>query len=637
MSILEKDFLDKYKNVTPPWGWNGLGLIVYKRTYSRPKPDGTFEEWPETIARCINGSQDIGADYTEEEAERLFDLIFNLKCSYAGRMLWMLGTEHIKRWGGNALLNCWGVSITNIEDFCFVFENLMLGGGVGFSVKREDIHELPKVKEDVCVSHIDVNDADFIVPDSREGWVNLLRRVLQSYFYTGKGFIYSTQLIRAYGTKINGLGGTASGPSILVEGITEICKVLDSREGKKLRSIDVLDICNIIGSIVVSGNIRRSALAGLGDPDDYLYLRAKRWDLGGIPKWRQQSNNSLYIDDFSHIQNDVWEGYVGNGECYGFFNVKLARKIGRIGEPRKDVCEVINPCFEIPLANKECCCLSEIYLNNISSKEELFDCAKLLYKTQKAICNLNFIHEETTKIVHKNRRIGVGVTGVCQSLNKLEWLDDCYKALRELDKEWSKKKSWPESIRLTTLKPSGTVSLLSGSTPGIHPAYSKYFIRRIQMSFDDKLVSICKNLGYNVEYKINLDGTIDQKNVVIEFPCFSGKNVLVAEEMSAIKQLEMVKKLQTIWSDNAVSVSVYYKKEELNQIKEWLKENYKENIKSVSFLLHKEHGFKQAPYEEITEDKYNELVSKVKPIVNLNLEGDKEFNVEECKGSCPIK
>jgi len=191
----------------------------------------------------------------------------------------------------------------------------------------------------------------------------------------------------------------------------------------------VLDICNIISSIVVSGNIRRSATVALGDPDDYLFIRAKRWDLGNIPNWRAMSNNTIYADDFTHIQNDIWEGYSGNGEPYGFFNLPLAQKYGRVGENKKDNCELLNPCCEITLADGEVCCLSELFLNNITSKKELIDCAKLMYKTQKAICAMKFLHEKTNKIVHKNFRVGIGITGVCQSLDKIEWLDEVYKEI----------------------------------------------------------------------------------------------------------------------------------------------------------------------------------------------------------------
>jgi len=150
-SIITDDFVAKYKNKQPQWGFNGLGYIVYKRTYSRLKENGLLEEWPETISRCINGAQKIGAKYTKKEAERLFDLVFNLKCNFAGRGLWQLGTSTVDRFGGNSLLNCWFTAIKKPEDFCFIFENLMLGGGVGYSIRREDIHELPRVKRGVDI------------------------------------------------------------------------------------------------------------------------------------------------------------------------------------------------------------------------------------------------------------------------------------------------------------------------------------------------------------------------------------------------------------------------------------------------------------------------------------------------------
>ena len=634
--ILPDDFLSEYKTTKPNWGYNGLGEIVYKRTYSRIKEDGTNEEWWETVARCINGAQKIGADYTKSEAQKLYDYVFNLKCNFAGRMLWQLGTSTVDRFGGNSLLNCWGVCIRDIDDFCFIFENLMLGGGVGFSIRKEDVHDLPRVKEGVVVTHEKTNDADYIVPDSREGWVKLLKKCLKSYFYTGESFTYSTILVRSSGEHIKGFGGKASGPGILIEGIEKIGEVIREREGKKLRSLDVLDICNIIGSVVVAGNVRRSAEIAVGDPDDYLFLRAKRWDLGNVPNWRAMSNNTIYADSYDHISETVWKGYDGSGEPYGFFNLPLSQKTGRLGERTKDRCEIINPCAEILLESHECCNLSEIYLNNIESKTELKECAKLLYKTQKAICALPFIHERTEEVVHRNMRIGVGVTGVCQSLDKIEWLDDCYQSLREFDEKWSEKKGYPSSVRLTTVKPSGTLSLLSGSTPGVHPAYASYYIRRVRMSSDDQLVEVCKNAGYPTEYVKNFDGTEDHGTIVVEFPCHINGSTILAKDMSAVKQLELVKELQTKWSDNSVSVTVYYRLEELDEIRDWLKDNYEKSLKTVSFLLHNDHGFAQAPYEEITEEQYEKMISKLKPIESLN-SGEVLEGIECEGGACPIR
>lgn len=972
LNILSPSFLAQYKNKQPNWGFNGLGYIVYKRTYARLKEDGTTEEWNETVERCINGAQKIGAQYTPEEAERIYDYVFNLKCNFAGRMLWQLGTSTVDRFGANSLLNClrystkvltrqgwrqigdlagkeveiitkngkwvtapfksygkqklmktvfadkngnetiiystpehrwfvldrnhnsietltknleignkvpvvrgknsskemspqgiqhglvfgdgscngyeshidlidntfdeckryfslnriswnnpensrhvryagmpnyykqlpninenkqylsgflagwiaadgsvnksngrirlfnykketlefardvaavlgyrtsdpylerdhnpfdsecetselWSIAFYNSDNphhliirkdhlsklneferdynnwakvisneftdleeevycaevpdthsfviegniltgncwatamrepkaFLFLFENLMLGGGVGYSIRREDVHELPKIKKGVNVIHEATKDADYIVPDKREGWVNLLSKVLDAFYVTGKSFSYSTILIRGYGEPIKGFGGKASGPQILIDGIDKITKIFQAREGKKLRSIDVLDICNIIGSVVVAGNVRRSAEIALGDPDDILYLRAKNWGTGNVPNWRAMSNNTIYADSFDHVLDEIWKnGYeinkdsgYANGEPYGFFNLPLSQKFGRIKDgpiaqnllyPTDiDNCEMTNPCAEISLSNYECCNLCELYLNNITSKEELIDCAKLLYKTQKAIAALPFIHEETNRIVHKNMRLGLGVTGICQSLDKLDWLDDCYVSLRKFDKEWSAKRGWSESIKLTTVKPSGTLSLLGGATPGVHPAFSKYYMRTVRMSSSDALVQICKDMGYHVEFLVNFDGTENRDTVVVYFPCKTPEGSILTKDMDVIKQLEMVKKLQTIWSDNAVSVTAYYKPEELNDLKTWLKDNYEHNIKSVSFLLFKDHGFKQAPYQEIDEAAYLAASAKVKPLIAISSNNNEMLDMAECStGACPIR
>lgn len=256
--ILDPNFVASYSNKPVPWGFNGLGYIVMKRTYAR-QVDGEDrkEEWYEVVERCVNGAQEIGAEYTEDEAKRLFDYVFNLKGSFSGRALWQLGTPLVKKFSGASLINCWMKNIETIDDFNFIFDMLALGGGVGYSVERSKIHELPKVHPNVKITHLRTNDADIIVPDSREGWSRLLHSVLKSYFYTGKSFTYSTILIRDFGAPLKTFGGTASGAGALISGITDICKVLEARSGKKIRSIDALDIANLIGRIVCAGSSRR--------------------------------------------------------------------------------------------------------------------------------------------------------------------------------------------------------------------------------------------------------------------------------------------------------------------------------------------------------------------------------------------
>ena len=648
--ILPKSFLTKYVGTQPAWGFDGLGYIIYKRTYARKITPTLTEEWWQTIARSINGAQKVGAKYTAEEAQELFHLLFHLKCSFAGRMLWQLGTSTVDRFGANSLLNCWFTKITKPEDFLFVFENLMLGGGVGFSVRREDVHELPRVKPGVEITHNEDKDADFIVPDSREGWVKLMEHAFNAWFRTGESFSFSTILVRGAGEPIKGFGGTASGPGILSEGIGLIGSVMRKREGKKLRSVDVLDVCNIIGAVVVAGNVRRSAMLAAGDPDDFLYIRAKNWSTGKVPNWRSNSNNTLQVDSFNQISDEVWNiGYeacaktgMAKGEPYGFFNLKLSQEYGRIKDgplKKRDTCEGVNPCAEITLEDKECCNLVELYLNRIESEEELNRCARLLYKAQKAIASLPFIHEETNKVVRRNMRLGMGVTGITQAMHKLDWLDRCYTNLREFDREWSRENGWPESIKLTTVKPSGTLSLLAGSSPGCHRLYSKYFIRRVRIASNDPLVKLCADAGYPSEFKRNFDGTEDRSTVVVSFPCNSGGAEMTEDTGDVIEQLELVKRLQSVWADNAVSVTAYYNTEDLSRLKEWMRDNFQDNLKSVSFLLRHNHGFIQAQLETIDERTYQQMISRVRPISEITSDiGSEVLEGLECEGgACPIK
>jgi ribonucleoside-triphosphate reductase (thioredoxin) len=642
MSILSDNFINSYANKTPPWGFGGLGEIVYLRTYSR-KIDGVeqTESWVQTIRRIINGAVEIGVDFIEQDAENLFDHMFNLRCTVAGRALWQLGTPLVSQFSGTSLNNCFFTNIEKIEDFELLFDYLMLGGGVGFSVERAKIHDLPKVKEVKYVKSERSNDADFIVPDSRQGWRELLHKVLESYFVTGKSFSYSTVLIREFGAPLKTFGGTASGPGALVEGIEDICKVLNNRSGKKLRSVDVLDICNIIGRVVISGSSRRSAQIAIGDPDDVLFLRAKNWSSGSVPAWRANSNNSVYADSFDEIMAELWKGYDGSGEPYGLVNRKLARNVGRLGEPSPDnTIEGFNPCAEIALADGESCNLATIFLPNVESLEQFKQISILLYKIQKQVTRLAYPYDKTNKIVHKNSRLGQSITGILQcSEEKIDWLSPVYENLKKYDKEYSRQKGWPQSVRLTTVQPSGTLSLLPGVTPGIHPAFAKYYIRRVRFGSADPLVDACRKRGYKVVWDVGLDGREDHTRYVVEFPCKSPEGSVLASEMTALEQLEWVKKMQTVWADNAVSVTVYYKKQELSEIKQWLAENYSHSVKSVSFLLHTDHNFPLPPYEEITEDKYNQILKGINFSVTLNAGSNmNEIDLDDCAtGACPVK
>jgi ribonucleoside-triphosphate reductase len=634
------------KSLDVPFG--PIGYITYKRTYSRRLVDDNLnsptEEFPETIERILKAfNRQLKLTLTKEEEDFARYVFYNLKASVAGRFLWQLGTKTVDKLGMSSLQNC-AVTVVDepVRPFTWTMDMLMLGCGVGYNIQKEYVYQLPKVKK--CkITKLDTNDADFIVPDSREGWVKLLEHVLTSHFITGESFSYSTVLIRGKGAAIRGFGGVASGPEELCWGIDEISKLLNTRAGKKIRPIDALDIMNIIGYIVVAGNVRRSAQLAIGDMDDLQFLSAKRWDLGPIPKWRGMSNNSVVCNDFALVPDQFWEGYVGNGEPYGLINLRLSREVGRAGDYRYKDAGVVayNPCAEQSLHDKETCCLAEIVLPNVASKDEFINIAKLLYKINKHSLRLKSHNKETEKVVHENMRMGIGLTGYLQATEEQRsWADECYEELRRFDKEYSERMGWPESIKLTTIKPSGTLSLLPGVTPGIHPGYSTYFIRRVRISSNSSLVELCRDHGYPIEYQRNIDGSVDYNTVVVSFPCRYPEGTPVASSFTAIDQLNVIARAQREWSDNSVSCTIYYKKEELDDIKQWLQENFNENVKTVSFLLHSEHGFDQAPYEEITKEEYDELVSKTSTISatanTINL--DDILDSLECgSGGCPIR
>ena len=628
-----------------PVKWGELGYITFARTYSREKPNGEKETFSETVERELKGiDKQLKLKFTDEEKDYYRMMRHEMKGSVAGRFMWQLGTKTVEQLGLPSLQNCAFVVIDDpIRPFTWAMDMLMLGSGVGYSIKKEHVYKLPKVaRKKVKIERWDDKQADFIVPDTREGWVKLLGKVLKAHFYSGEGFTYSTQLIRGRGEPIQGFGGVASGAGILVEGMEHICNILDKRRGKQLRPIDCLDIMNIIGMIVVAGNVRRSAQIAIGDYDDLEFLKAKRWDLGQVPNWRAMSNNSVDVSDARMLPQEFWDTYE-QGEPYGLVNLELSRKVGRLGEteyPDPDV-EGYNPCAEQSLVNFETCCLAEIYLPNIKSYAELLKVIKMLYRVCKHSLALKCHHKETQDIVNRNMRMGIGITGVMMSSEEqLSWLNRAYETLRDYDKKYSKENGFPESIKLTTVKPSGTLSLLAGVTSGVHPATSgQYYIRRIRIAAESPLVEVCRSHGYHVEFQENFDGTPDRTTYVVEFPCKYPDGTISAEDMTVFQQLDMVKFMQKNWSDNSVSVTAYYNKEDLPELRQYIEENFQDNFKTLSFLLKMgASGFKQLPFEAITEAQYEYLSERVKPITSVNINEDDLEELGACAGgACPIK
>jgi len=237
-------------------------------------------------------------------------------------------------------------------------------------------------------------------------------------------------------------------------------------------------------------------------------------------------------------------------------------------------------------------------------------------------------------------RMGVGMTGIAMATEKQRnWLQNGYEFLRDFDRKYSAEQSFPESIKLTTVKPSGTQSLLAGVTSGVHPATAgSYFIRRISIASNSNLVDVCRKHNYFMEYKKNLDGTDDRTTFIVEFPCSYPEGTPNAKDIDVIDQLKEVQFMQRNWSDNSVSVTAYYKLEDLPRIKKYLEANWKDGFKSLSFLLYTGHGFVQAPFEQITKERYLELSKRVIPITSASISDSDMDELEDCEsGACPIK
>lgn len=579
-----------------------------------------------------------GRNVPEWEVKELMRLAQERKAIPAGRGLWFSGTLAHGKIGGVALNNCWFVTTEDWTNFVVMADLLMLGGGVGASVEHKFVSRLPKIKKDVCIEHQPTKDADFIIPDSREGWCGLIYRVLEAYFHTGKGFTYSTICLRGHGEPIRGFGGKASGPLPLVRFVEQVHQILVARQGKHVRPIDVADIITATGELVVSGNVRRSAILIMGDPWDKEYLQAKRWDLGIVPSYRAFANFSVVTDATEDLHPLFWKTFEA-GEAFGIVNRKAIQKFGRMGESKKDTAEGTNPCAEATLEAFEPCNLQEIALPNLESEEEFILAARLMHRYGKRVTMERYHHARIQEVVDRNRRIGTGITGCLASpLFCAETLDRVYAAIQKENHDYSKELAIPESIRTTVVKPSGTVSkvLDMDGYEGIHPAYSRYVIQRIRFAANDTLVPVLREAGHYIEPVKRLDGTVDHNTLVVDFYVQAPEGFPVADEgFDTWAQIKTMQLAQKHWADQAVSASIYYKRTDIPVIKNWMQDNIGD-IKTISFLAHSEHGFLQAPKEPITREQYEKLSAKIKPIDFENI-GDGEMESQECAGACPIR
>jgi len=641
MFTLDDNFVNFYKNLEPDWGFksgpNSIGELTYTRTYSRVMDDGRNETWADTVRRVVEGTYELqrrhcldnAVNWDEgkavESAQEMYDRIFNFKFTPPGRGLWMMGTDYVmNRKNGAPLNNCAFVSTEELKDgsvypFTFLMDMSMLGVGVGFDTQGAGAPVKGPSSETV----------NYTVPDSREGWVESVRLLLDAYFNGGPTPRFDYSLVRPAGVPIKGFGGTSSGPDPLIKLHRRAHAVLDQATLRgEVTSRDIVDLQNMIGACVVAGNVRRSAEIALADHDDTEFLDLKNYEVNPErAEWGWASNNTLIVregdePDYANIAERIAD----NGEP-GLFYLDVARKYGRLGDA-PDFGDMraggTNPCAEQILESSELCTLVEVYPSRHDDIVDFLRTLKFAYLYAKTVTLVPTHDERTNEVMARNRRIGTSVSGIVQFIHRNstdvleQWLRAGYGYIENLDRKYASWLQVPQSVRKTSVKPSGSVSLLAGATPGVHYPVADYYIRRVRLQADSPLVAKMADAGYKVEPDVYSDNTM-----VVELPV-KGEGLPSEKDVSIFDKADIATLMARVWADNAVSCTITFQDYEKHLIETVLRNNAGK-WKTVSFLPISDSAYPQMPYEEITEQQYEQLIANV---TRVNFTGDGDGHME---------
>ncbi|MFW6287683.1 MAG: ribonucleoside-triphosphate reductase, adenosylcobalamin-dependent [bacterium] len=685
-SLLSSDFLSKYKHKPNPFPTE-LGEFIYYRTYSRWLPEEQRREyWWETVKRAVEYNSSL-APTTRDEAERLYDNVYNLKNFLAGRTLWTASTESSRKYGMSNY-NCSFTVIDSFKAYQDIFYLLMIGSGVGFRVLPEDVRKLPKIRHDVEIIHKyyeplprnqrrEYTDFDFEddvvtlnIGDSKEGWVQSLEyyfKFLVEHSYRPlKRIIFNYDSVRPKGEKLNTFGGTASGHQSLKRMFTKIDKLLkekperelDNLKRIKLKPIDAMDIANIIAENVVSGGVRRSSQICLFSADDQEIAKAKsnlyvqregEWMINPEISHRQMSNNSIFYEKKPDREQLKWHikqmRYSGEP---GFIN---AVEAGR----RRDNFNGVNPCAEILLDSRGVCNLTSVNVmafvneDNELDREALLEAQKLSARAGYRMALIEFELPEWDQINKRDRLIGTSLTGWQDMKNAVglgsdeeaELLAELRKVALTAAHEIAVNVGDTEPKLVTTVKPEGTQSQMPTVSSGLHYSHSPYFIRRVRISASDPLARVCEELNYPMFPEVGQDPE-DPETLVIEFPVKApvGKT---KGDVSAIEQLETYKLFMENYVDHNASITIHVCEEEWEMVEEWLWENW-DCVVGISFISYNESFYDLMPYEEISEEEYLKRVEEMErfnPSLVSKYESqymEREIDDSSCdSGACPVR
>jgi hypothetical protein len=639
---LNEEFVASYKDKKAPFGYrdaggNSVGEITFLRTYSRKKEDGTKETWVDVCERVINGMYSLQKEHcktnrlpwsdakAQASAKEAFDRLFHLKWTPPGRGLWVMGTPIVNvQKNSAALQNCAFVSTLEMtklnpaKPFGFLMEASMLGVGVGFDDKGAEKEFTIYAPKSECTT--------MVIPDTREGWVESTVELLNSYLKADNNcleFDYSE--IRPAGAPIATFGGTAAGHEPLERLHNYIHKLFKGRAGELVTKKDIADIGNLIGVCVVSGNVRRSAELLIGSIDDSDFLNLKNADVfpernsydPNAPGWGWMSNNSVAVSVGQDL-SPIVDGIARNGEP-GVIWMDVSRKYGRLADAPNNKDHRIagyNPCAEQSLESFEMCTLVETYLNRHDSLEDYNRTLKFAYLYAKTVTLLPTHWEETNAIMQRNRRIGTSMSGVANFADRKglpvlrDWMDKGYENVKKYDTIYSEWLGIRESIKTTTVKPSGTVSILAGESPGVHwTPGGKFFNRAIRFANSDPMLPLFKMANYRVEPASESPDTTS----VVFFPIKSDAE-RAERDVTIFEKMSLAAVAQRYWSDNSVSVTVSFDPETEAEHVGTVLHMYDGQLKTVSFLPSGNFTYPQMPYTQITEEEYEAELLKLFPI-----------------------
>ena len=606
---LPKAFRQELAERPVEWGFGLLSEAAYYRTYSRLTEDGKQESWADTVVRVTEGALSVRKEhltrvlgvswdqsYWEAVGQAMATAIFEMRMLPPGRGLWAMGTDFIYERGSLALNNCGYCSVEgSLSDAAaWIMDALMCGVGVGFSTHHANFRQKPPTGEPV----------EFQVPDTREGWVESVRRLIASYEHGSRPLKFDYSLVRRAGQPIRGFGGIAAGPGPLRELHERLREYLG--RSRVPRSRTVADVVNAVGCCVVAGNVRRSAEIALGRARDSDFLHLKDYELHperGEIGW--MSNNSVVLDkpdDFEELP-DIAPLVANNGEP-GILNLINVKKYGRLGERKHDDAVGVNPCGEIALESKELCNLVEVFPTRCGTKlDQTLELATLYAST---VSLLPSHSPDTNAVVARNRRIGVSISGVA------DWIDSTSvsyvfgvlnrmyeKVVRPTNERLAREAGVPPSVRVTTVKPSGTVSLLAGVSSGVHWPVAGYVLRRMRLAKGSGVAERLAAAGVPHEPDV-----VSSNTEVFEFPLHYGRGrTRSVKHVSVFEQAATVAMLQRCWADNAVSNTLTVQPDELRHVERVLA-LFAPQVKSLSLLPDRAGVYEQMPLEQITKEEF---------------------------------